>query len=94
MVPSAPMDVSPERMEVDRAIAANSGRIRHYHAGRPQLAPVVPGTGIPHERCTAALREPGNVRAVSVELRQVVARQGDRPHLERALDFVAAACGG
>jgi len=75
-------------------INASAGRMRHFHASQPHLAPVAAGTVVPHERYAAALRACGGARVVSVEMRQVEATHSNLSHLERALDFVQAIYGG
>lgn len=74
--------------EDETAITANRGVIRHFHASEPQLAPLRPGTDVPHARFAAALKANGDVPVVSIEMRQVEAVESNLPHLERALDFV------
>lgn len=76
--------------EDESAITNNRGAIRHFHASEPQLAPLRPGTDVPHARYAAALRAIGGVPVVSIEMRQVELTASNLPHLERALDFVAA----
>lgn len=79
--------------EDESAIHANAGRIRHFHVSEPQLAAVRSGTAVPHARYAAALRAVGGVPVVSIEMRQVETESSNLPHLERALDFVAATYG-
>ncbi len=69
-------------------IRANAGRIRHFHASEPQLAPVGAGSLVPHPRYAEALRACGGVPAVSIEMRQVESAASNLPHIERALAYV------
>ncbi len=78
--------------DVDQ-IVASAGRIRHFHASQPQLAPVGPGTSVPHERYAQSLRSSGGVRVVSIEMRQVEASESNLAHVERALDYVQSVYG-
>ncbi len=80
--------------EDESAILGNRGRIRHFHASEPQLAPVRAGTAIPHARYAAALRSVGDVRVVSIEMRQVEATGSNLASLATAIDFVKATYGG
>lgn len=74
-------------------LAASAGRMRHFHASQPQLAPVGPGTAVPHETYAAALRACGGVRVVSIEMRQAEPSASNLPHVERALEFVQSVYG-
>jgi len=71
-----------------REIAALAPRARHFHASEFELAPLGPGTAVPHAEFAAALRDAGYARVVSIEMRQAEATASNRPHVERALDFV------
>jgi D-psicose/D-tagatose/L-ribulose 3-epimerase len=78
--------------EDESALLANAGRIRHFHASEPDLAPVGAGSAVPHAAYSRALRGSG-VRVVSIEMRQPEAKDSNLPHVERALDFVQAVYG-
>jgi len=80
--------------EGEEQIHANAGRIRHFHASEPQLAPVGPGSLVPHERFAAALRAAGGVPAVSIEMRQVEPLASNLAYVERALAYVQPIYGG
>lgn len=75
-------------------LQASAGRMRHFHASQPHLAPVGPNTVVPHERYAAALRACGGVRVVSIEMRQAEATNSNLPNVERALDYVQSVYGG
>ncbi len=71
---------------------ASAGRIRHFHASEPHLAPVGPNTSVPHKRYATALRTCG-APVVSIEMRPVEASRSNLPHIERALDYVQSVYG-
>ena len=75
-------------------IRASAGKLRHFHASQPQLAPVGPGSVVPHRQFAAALRACGGVPAVSIEMRRVEPVASNLPHVERALDYVQQVYGG
>jgi sugar phosphate isomerase/epimerase len=75
-------------------IRANAGRIRHFHASEPQLAPVGAGSLVSHASFAEALRACGGVPAVSIEMRQVEQVASNLPHVERALAHVQRVYGG
>jgi D-psicose/D-tagatose/L-ribulose 3-epimerase len=60
-------------------------RIRHFHASEPQLAPLQPGSAVPHETYAATLRAIGYPRWVSVEMRQVPGQTSSLATVETAL---------
>jgi sugar phosphate isomerase/epimerase len=75
-------------------IRASAGKLRHFHASQPQLAPVGPGSAVPHQEFADTLRACGGVPAVSIEMRQVEQVASNLPHVERALDYVQRVYGG
>jgi sugar phosphate isomerase/epimerase len=75
-------------------IRASAGRLRHFHASQPHLAPVGPGSVVPHRQYAEALRACGGVPTVSIEMRQVEQVASNLPHVERALDYVQRVYGG
>lgn len=74
-------------------IRACAGKLRHFHVSQPHLAPVAPGSDLPHESFAAELRAIGGEHAVSIEMRQVEASASNIPHIERALEYVRSAYG-
>jgi D-psicose/D-tagatose/L-ribulose 3-epimerase len=66
-------------------IRVAGNRIRHFHASEPQLAPLQPGSRVPHEQYAATLRAIGYPRWVSVEMRQVPGQTSSLATVETAL---------
>jgi sugar phosphate isomerase/epimerase len=52
------------------AAAACAARLRHFHVSAPMLAPVDPGSDLPHAAIAAALRKGGYAGWVSIEMRR------------------------
>ncbi len=77
---------------VEIRLAGN--RIRHFHASEPNLAPLQPGSEVPHADYARTLRDIGYPRWVSVEMRQVPGQTSSLATIETALRCAIGTYGG